>query len=173
MVWDLWCISMEYSHLSRIFHLKIIEAVNRSLNSTMAFTENFMFRREIFCKCHNLLRLKFDWQPLLYKSKYPKEEWKLFMRTTKGYRINYGKICFSLQKKWTKLTVSMYIFVPIVVCFTDPFSLSLILTPAEPSLFPTTKHIISLATVTREKRGLLTLDFDLVTHHTLTLCSQP
>ena len=60
-----------------------------------------------------------------------------------------------------------------VVCFTDPFSLSLILTPAEPSLFPTTKHIISPATITREKRGLLTLDFDLVTHHTLTLCSQP
>ena len=38
-----------------------------------------------------------------------------------------------------------------LVCFTDPFSLSLILTPAEPSLFPTTKHIISPATITREK----------------------
>ena len=46
-------------------------------------------------------------------------------------------------------------------------------TPAEPSLFPTTKHIVSPDTITREKKGLLTLDFDLVTHHTLTLFSQP
>ena len=45
-------------------------------------------------------------------------------------------------------------------------------TPVEP-LFPTTKQIISPANITRVKRGLLTLDFDLVTHHTLTLCSQP
>ena len=37
----------------------------------------------------------------------------------------------------------------------------------------TTKQITSPATRTREKRGLLTLDFDLVTHHTLTQCSQP
>ena len=35
-------------------------------------------------------------------------------------------------------------------------------TPSEPSLFPTTKHIISPATITREKRGLLTLVFDLL-----------
>ena len=40
----------------------------------------------------------------------------------------------------------------VIVCFTDPFSLSLILTPAEPSLFPTTKHIPSYYHQ-REKRS--------------------
>ena len=40
-------------------------------------------------------------------------------------------------------------------------------------LLLTTKQVISPATSTREKRGLLTLDFDHTTHHTLTQCSQP
>ena len=52
---------------------------------------------------------------------------------------------------------------PLFTCFSPQLS---------PCFQPQNKSYPQL-NITREKRGLLTLDFDLVTHHTLTLCSQP
>ena len=76
---------------------RIIEAIDHSSKSTMAFTKKFT--SEIFCKCkcHYWVWRMID--SLYYSSRKIPERWE---NSFVNYRINNQKLCYSLRRIWTQ-----------------------------------------------------------------------
>ena len=76
---------------------RIIEAIDHSSNSTMAFTKTFMSRIFCKCKCHCWVWRMID--SLYYLSRKIRERYE---NSFLNCRINYQKFCYSLQRIWTQ-----------------------------------------------------------------------
>ena len=76
---------------------RIIEAIDHSSNSTMAFNKKITSR--IFCKCkwHCWVWRMID--SLYYSSRKISERCE---NSFVNYRINYQKLCYSLRRIWTQ-----------------------------------------------------------------------
>ena len=82
---------------SRDLTVWIIEAINHSSNSTMAFTQNLTSRIFCKCKCHCWVWRMIN--SLCYSSRKIPERCENFFV---NYRINYQKLCYSLRRIWTQ-----------------------------------------------------------------------
>ena len=76
---------------------RIIEAIDHSSNSTMAFTKKFTSRIFCKCKCHCWVWRMID--SICFSSRKIPKRWE---NSFVNYRINYQKLCYSLRRIWTQ-----------------------------------------------------------------------